>query len=228
MKYRVTTRGWIVFSIIGILIIVLLINAISGFDNANNDKPIDEVNKNVDSEVIESSKDLETESDSDTEDSESNDTADDTTISDSDEQENDSDDEDNTSTENTTNNNEVVNEIDMTKTSDILFDKNVYDLTDSSKLVIDEWFTILEENQDLKIIIEGHINGYPLYDDGQFGMTLSLNRATIIAEYLIEKGIKKDNITIINMGSSDQIDMSDNIENHYLNRRSKIYFNKKP
>ncbi len=46
------------------------------------------------------------------------------------------------------------------------------------------------------IIIEGNINGYPQYDDTEFGMTLSDKRAEVVKAYLIEQGIAKDKIYI--------------------------------
>ena len=242
MKYKVTTRGWIVFSIIGILFVLSLSSLISSLTKVtdstndsislteenslieseknssemNNDNEIDENNSsNTDESVTSSEEDSSNESSTVSEDVtiEDNEVSEDTTEE---------------TTSDSTTETEISVEIDLDMRTEILFDKNIFDLNSSYLTTLEEWLDIMEKDETLEITVEGHINGYPYYDDGDFGLALALSRATIISDYFIAHGISYERISIINMGSTDQIDMSESEENHYLNRRAVIYFTKKP
>jgi len=242
MKYKVTTRGWIVFSIIGILFVLSLSSLISSLTKVtdstndsislteenslieseenssemNNDNNIDEINSsNTDESVTSSEEDSSNESSTSSEDVtiEDNEVSEDTTEE---------------TTSDSTTETEISVEIDLDMRTEILFDKNIFDLNSSYLTTLEEWLDIMEKDETLEITVEGHINGYPYYDDGDFGLALALSRATIISDYFIAHGISYERISIINMGSTDQIDMSESEENHYLNRRAVIYFTKKP
>jgi len=242
MKYKVTTRGWIVFSIIGILFVLSLSSLISSLTKVtdstndpislteenslieseenssemNNDNNIDEINSsNTDESVTSSEEDSSNESNTSSEDVtiEDNEVSEDTTEE---------------TTSDSTTETEISVEIDLDMRTEILFDKNIFDLNSSYLTTLEEWLDIMEKDETLEITVEGHINGYPYYDDGDFGLALALSRATIISDYFIAHGISYERISIINMGSTDQIDMSESEENHYLNRRAVIYFTKKP
>ncbi|MCH4891246.1 hypothetical protein EZV73_26990 [Acidaminobacter sp. JC074] len=214
MKYRVTTRGWVVFSAIGILLIILLSSLFGGspvVDNGDLEDPITTINEetsDVEEEVSET--DLETE----LENNEADDEPVEETTEDVSQEETDFE--------------EIVEEINLDKKSEILFDKNVSEISDEYYPVLDEWIDILTDQENLMVAIEGHINGYPYYEDGDFGLSLAQARADVIKEYLIEHGVSEVLIKTINMGSTIQVDVSDDIENHYLNRRAIIYFIEKP
>jgi len=242
MKYKVTTRGWIVFSIIGILFVLSLSSLIGSLtketdstndpissteenslieseknsSEMNNDNNIDENNSsNTDESVTSSEEDSSNESSTVSEDVtiEDNEASEDTTEE---------------TTSDSTTETEISIEIDLDMRTEIFFDKNIFDLNSSYLTTLKEWLDILEKDETLEITVEGHINGYPYYDDGDFGLALALSRATIISDYFIANGISYERISIINMGSTDQIDMSESEEKHYLNRRAVIYFTKKP
>ena len=243
MKYKVTTRGWIVFSIIGILF-VLSLSSLIGSLTKETDSTNDPVSSTEENSLIESeenSSEMNNDDNTDennssntdesvtsSEDDSSNDSStpsEDVTIEDNEEAE---DATEETTTSDTTTETEISVEIDLDMRTEILFDKNIFELNSSYLTTLEEWLDIMENDETLEITVEGHINGYPYYDDGDFGLALALSRATIISDYFIAHGISYERINIINMGSTDQIDKSESEENHYLNRRAVIYFTKKP
>jgi len=259
MKYRVTTRGWIVFSIISILAVTLLLLFVTSFfddnetgnmdnnsDTTTSDTTDDEVEDNTEvdqstDDEVEDNIDVDQSTDDEVEDNidvdqstdaevdlETDNTAEETSEEVLEDNTENSSKEENDTSENTTNNDITEQIIDMDKTTNILFNKNVFELTSISVDAIEEWLTIMNDNKDLQIVVEGHINGYPYYEDGKFGLALALSRAQVISDYFITQGISKDRITIINMGSKVQVDESKDLDKHYLNRRSVIYINKKP
>ena len=231
MKYRVTTRGWFVFAAVGILILIVLISQFNDKtedidsitaeqaevnQEEHNDKNSEEANENevADSEVTESNENEV----ADSEVTESNEILDAEDIDDLEEEVT----QENEITE------ETISELDLDKKSEILFNKNISAIDEKYFSVLEEWVNILKNQDQHMIAIEGHINGYPYYADGDFGLSLAQERADIIKGYLIEKGVDGSLIKTINVGSTIQVDVSDNINNHYLNRRAIIYFIEKP
>ncbi len=220
MKYKVTTRGWVVFSILGIFVIALLV---SMFNNPTSD----ELNTNSN---VESTSQIEDASNSDNAEddgavsennTDSEDTSDQALI----------DAESSEAAETDTSSEVAVEDdieteliVDYNKETIILFDKNVSELEETYLDEINEWVMILKDN-NMTITVEGHINGYPYYNDGDFGLSLAENRANIIKGFMVEQGIDDKRILIVNMGSNKQADKT---ENFYLNRRAIIYFNEKP
>lgn len=242
MKYRVTTRGWIVFSMISILAVtLLLLLIISSFsdemDAGNRDNNSDITTSDTKDVLIENGKDVgQSTNDSIEDKTEVSKSMDDdidletdtTVVETSDEVLEDNSNEENDTIENTKNNDLTEQIIDMDRTTNIFFDKNVFELTNISLDAIEEWLTIMNDNEEIRIVVEGHINGYPYYNDGKFGLALSLSRARVISDYFINQGISKDRILIVNKGSKVQVDDSKDIDKHFLNRRAVIFINKKP
>lgn len=231
MKYRVTTRGWIVFSIIGILLIFSLNSLIGGLteelDSSKEPMTSTEENSSIENEEHSSEMDKDDNNTSNASASmtsnESDTSSEDNTVEDDEASEDAI--EETTTSDNTT---ETSVDIDLNMYTEILFDKNIFDLDTSYQTTLKEWLYVLEKDENLDITVEGHINGYPYYEDGEFGLALALNRATIISDYFTSNGISYERINIVNMGSKNQNDMSNNEENHYLNRRAVIYFTEKP
>jgi len=106
----------------------------------------------------------------------------------------------------------------------VYFKPDKFNLIDNELAKMNEFIEIALEFPENTIIIEGNINGYPQYDDTDFGMTLSNKRAEVIMNYLIEKGIKKDQIYILGMGSKKPIENSSSINDCWKNRTADIYF----
>lgn len=226
MKYKVTTRGWIVFSLLGVLLIYGIISI--GSSLMGNSEEISDV---LDETVVNDTEDVtipESE-DSDTDASEVD--VDDEEPTGDDSQENDeatnpSDDSSNEGAE-SDQVSEPSEEIDMAKELEIIFDKNVHLLKPEYHEVLNEWADLLKRHEDLLLIVEGHINGYPYYTDGTYGLNIAENRAEIIKSYMIEQGVAADRIETINKGSSDQAVKTDDQSEHYKNRRAVLYLDKK-
>jgi outer membrane protein OmpA-like peptidoglycan-associated protein len=234
MKYRVTPRGWFVFSLLGLLILWGLFSIVSPmFDN-------DTDTSNENSSVVENDDNQTNDidySDDNSESVDSNDSMDsddEVTEDESNENSNETDDESNQNNDESDDNQEQdsettdqveITEIDLGKKSQILFDKNIAGLDNEDTTVLNEWLEVMQLNPDLEIIVEGHINGYPYYNDGNFGLGLAEERAQMIIDYFVGNGISDDRFTLINKGSTEQVDKSDDTDMHYLNRRAVIYFN---
>ena len=217
MKYRVTTRGWVVFSVVGILLLALIVSSISNLTETpdDNETPVAETSTEENSVPAEDSEEeVSTESEQSTEIEEE-------TAQESTESEEEAESEETTSVE-------PDQTVDWSKRTEVLYDKNVAELDADYHNELDEWVLLLKEHNNLQITIEGHINGYPYYEDGDFGMNLAQERADVIKAYFVTNGIDESNIRLINMGSNSQVDKSDNINNHYLNRRAVIYLVEKP
>lgn len=222
MKYRVTTRGWIVFFILGVLLLTLIVSFFSNPAEVPTDSeqtpPAVENPASTDdtatdeTDPVDESEDDEVNSDDVTESEEE--TTETTEVTET------------TETEEITSNVDEV--IDWKRELIVLFDKNVSILKTDYHEALNEWVSLLNTHEDLQITIEGHINGYPYYEDGDFGMALAQKRAEVVKNYLMTEGIDESRIRLINMGSNHQADKSNNLENHYLNRRAIINLVEKP
>lgn len=237
MKYRVTTRGWIVFSIIGILLIFSLSSLIGGLTEESDSSKESMNSTEEDSLITDEESSSETNNDNNTDNNssatnesvssnESNTSSEDNTVEDDEASEDAI--EETTTSETSDSTTETLVDIDLNMRTEVFFDKNVFDLNSSYQTTLEEWLSILEKDENLEITVEGHINGYPYYEDGEFGLALALSRATIISDYFTTNGISYERINIVNMGSTDQKDSSKSEENHYLNRRAVIYLTEKP
>jgi len=256
MKYKVTTRGWIVFSIIGILLIFSLTSLIGGLteesdsskelmnstegnslttnekssSDMNNDKNADDNNSSNTNESLTSNEDNSSNESNTTSEENSSDESNTSSEENTAEDDEVSEDaiEETTTSETSDSTTEPLVDIDLNMRTEVLFEKNVFDLSSSYLTTLEEWLSLLDKDETLDITVEGHINGYPYYEDGEFGLALALNRATVILDYFTTNGISHERINIINMGSTDQKDSSSIEENHYLNRRAVIYLTEKP
>lgn len=70
-------------------------------------------------------------------------------------------------------------------------------LLHNAKIELDKWLKILNENSNMKIIIQGHICCIPLDD-----MFLSSQRAKSVMDYFLKKGISPDRLQYIGYGSA--------------------------
>jgi outer membrane protein OmpA-like peptidoglycan-associated protein len=218
MKYKVTPRGWVVFSIVGLLLLYGIFASLRWMFFEDSLDAVGQIeNTNIENELTNDSK---TESDDDNiPNEEENKPSED---QDSGESENDgSDEEDDSDEENHLGDVILITKEEITM---IYYDKNIANFTDSHKEVIQKWIDWLKADSTLEIIVEGHINGYPYYDDGTFGLEISKKRAEVVKEYIINQGIDGSRIQIKNMGSTDQAILTDDLSKHYLNRRAIIYF----
>jgi outer membrane protein OmpA-like peptidoglycan-associated protein len=102
----------------------------------------------------------------------------------------------------------------------VLFDVGKYNLRPESIPVLDEAYeTISSYGPDVKIRVEGHTDS-----DGGRAMNerLSLNRAKTVAEYLVNKGLKKDNVSYKGYAFDKPVAKNDTPANKQLNRRTEV------
>lgn len=237
MKYKVTTRGWIVFSLLGILILYGLIQ-VGGliFDDTSDQ---DEVTQNelISDNVSDEDKDIESNNeignDSIQDDIDESAADEESSSEDADNDESVDEVDDSENIDSTESNDDQTSEgdfeeVDLDKRTEIIFNKNDFVLNKEYLTDLNDWLDFLMTYKELSIVVEGHINGYPYYNDGSYGLNISEKRALVIKEYLVGNGIAEERIEIINMGSKDQVIKTSDVSEHYKNRRAVIYIKDRP
>jgi len=223
MKYRVTPKGKVVFSIAGIIILILLFMLIQSLRPDQN-TPVDDTGTQAPVEGNQSSNDqMDMGSNDDIEESEvvntseldTSEQVDNCKYPDSGEDEDESAalKVDDTSAERLYN----------AKTS-IYFEPDKYDLHDEFKLILNIFIAVAKDYPEEMIKIEGNINGYPKFNDSKFGEELSQVRANKVAQYLMNMGIPENMIIVQSNGSAKPLNKSDSAEELRLNRRTDVYF----
>jgi outer membrane protein OmpA-like peptidoglycan-associated protein len=101
----------------------------------------------------------------------------------------------------------------------IYFDFASAEIRDESKPVIAEIVSYLNENPDVKIVVEGHTDNVGSESSNQ---KLSENRATSVINLLTESGIKKDRLSIKGLGSTQPVSGNDTETGRAQNRRVTI------
>lgn len=249
-KYRVTPRGKVVFSAVGIIILILSFMLIQSLQPDQN-TPVDDVGNQAQVE--------DSQSNDDQMDMGSNDNADESVEMEDSEIEN----EDSESTaddlEETTADSETLNGSDLDTSEQVdnckypgsgdqeveaeseavggesaeklynaktavYFEPDKYDLQDEYKLVLNIFASVAKEFPEEMIKVEGNINGYPKFNDSKFGEELSQIRASKVAQYLMNMGIPEEMILVQSNGSSKPLNKSDSAEELKLNRRTDVYF----
>ncbi|MEI6816508.1 MAG: OmpA family protein [Bacteroidota bacterium] len=105
------------------------------------------------------------------------------------------------------------------KLNDINYATNSADMTENSKLVIDEFVEYLKENPDLKIEIRGHTDNV---GSTAGNMALSTDRAFTVRQYIQEKGIDGGRLSHKGYGSSMPVAGNDSDEGRARNRRTEF------
>ncbi len=101
--------------------------------------------------------------------------------------------------------------------NDIYFPFNSFDLSDESKVVLDQLLDFLNENQTIQIQIQGHTDN--IGNDAS-NLKLSENRAKSVYSYLIEKGIAENRLTYKGFGKSMAVSGNETEEGRAKNRRT--------
>ena len=120
---------------------------------------------------------------------------------------------------------EVVVEIKPVKSGekyelkDIVFATNEYDLTKTSKAIINEFVQFLKDNSTVKVAIYGHTDNV---GDPQQNLVLSENRAKEVYDYLIESGIQSIRLTYKGYGETKPVDSNDTETGRSKNRRTEF------
>lgn len=81
------------------------------------------------------------------------------------------------------------------------FEKDRFVLDENNIEQLDVLIEVLEAYPEEPIVIEGHVNGYPNFDQTEENLLLSGKRSQAVTEYLIDRGIENSRITVYNFGS---------------------------
>jgi outer membrane protein OmpA-like peptidoglycan-associated protein len=101
----------------------------------------------------------------------------------------------------------------------IFYETNSFALKPESIYELDKVVKFMQSNPLIKIEISGHTD-----NEGteSYNLTLSMNRARAVVEYLISKGISPDLLTYKGFGFSVPIDTNDTPEGRANNRRTEL------
>ncbi len=98
----------------------------------------------------------------------------------------------------------------------INFEINSAALTDSSKIELDNVFTLLKQNRNIVLEIAAHSDDS---GDASYNMSLSRQRAKSVEDYLISKGAPQAMLASKGYGESRPLVPNNTDENKALNRR---------
>jgi outer membrane protein OmpA-like peptidoglycan-associated protein len=116
-------------------------------------------------------------------------------------------------------------EISVRLTNDILFDYNSADLRAASRTTLNELATNFRQYPDNRIIVEGHTDST---GSDQYNQRLSEQRASNVADYLIDQGVGSGAITVYGYGESRAKASNDTAEGRQQNRRVEIHIQAPP
>lgn len=102
---------------------------------------------------------------------------------------------------------------------DVQFETGKSTLDASSFKVLDEFYDMLDQKKDMTVEIGGHTDNV---GDDASNLTLSQNRANIVREYLIKKGIAPNRIIAKGYGETEPIASNDTPEGRQKNRRTEV------
>lgn len=101
-------------------------------------------------------------------------------------------------------------------TEPILFNSGAATLRETSIPALDKIAVLLGRFPDLKIEIVGHTDNFGPEDANQ---SVSADRAAIVREYLISRGIQPSRLSSRGMGSADPVESNDTLLGRQANRR---------
>lgn len=101
----------------------------------------------------------------------------------------------------------------------IFFDNNKFTLKPGSEIELDQLVQLMFDNINLKVEIDGHTDNVGNKADN---ITLSLNRANAVLNYIASKGISKTRLTAKGFGDTKPIESNDTEEGKSHNRRTEI------
>ncbi len=109
--------------------------------------------------------------------------------------------------------------INVTFNSALLFQINLYDLSDSAKANLDKMASIFNDYPETNILVEGHTD-----DTGteEFNEQLSEKRAETVANYLEAKGVNPSRFTVKWYGETQPKYPNNSDANRKLNRRVEL------
>ncbi len=111
-------------------------------------------------------------------------------------------------------------EINVQLTSDILFDFNSSALRPDSRSTLDQLGSNFRQYPDNRILVEGHTDSV---GSDAFNQKLSEQRASSVADYLIDRGVPASNVIVYGFGEARPKASNDTAEGRQLNRRVEIH-----
>lgn len=116
-------------------------------------------------------------------------------------------------------------EISVRLTNDILFDYNDASLRAASRDTLNDLASNFRQYPDNRIIVEGHTDST---GSDQYNQRLSEQRASNVADYLIDQGVGAGAITVYGYGESRPKATNDTAEGRQQNRRVEIHIQAPP
>ena len=110
-------------------------------------------------------------------------------------------------------------EINVRLTNDILFDYDSSALRSSSRETLNDLAANFAQYPDNQIIVEGHTDSS---GSDAYNQRLSEQRASAVADYLIDRGVRAGAITVFGYGELRPKSTNDTAEGRQLNRRVEI------
>lgn len=105
--------------------------------------------------------------------------------------------------------------------SDVLFDTGAATLKAGADAPLDRLATVLKEQSDRKVLIEGHTDNV---GSDQNNLGLSERRAQSVQASLIERGVERNQITAVGKGENFPIASNDSAAGRQSNRRVELIF----
>jgi len=100
---------------------------------------------------------------------------------------------------------------------DVLFDYDRYDIRDEARSILDSVASLLNDEKDLNIAIEGHCDER---GTNEYNLALGEKRAKGTKNYLVSLGTSPDRITVVTYGEEKQLCMDQNESCWQQNRRA--------
>ncbi|OIP00646.1 MAG: hypothetical protein AUJ98_07355 [Bacteroidetes bacterium CG2_30_33_31] len=101
----------------------------------------------------------------------------------------------------------------------VFFASNSFNLNPESNVELEKVFNLLTNNPSLKVQIAGFTDNVGSPNDNKI---LSENRAKVVYNFLVNKGISTKNLSFIGYGEQSPIDSNDNEEGRQKNRRTEM------
>ncbi|OQY03590.1 MAG: hypothetical protein B6I20_04705 [Bacteroidetes bacterium 4572_117] len=104
----------------------------------------------------------------------------------------------------------------------IFFDPNSVNISSGSFSKLENIYRLMEQNKQMEIVLEGHSNGF--YPSTDVDKILSENRAEVVKNWLVNKGLDAKRVGIKGLGSNKMIfPYAENEKEESANRRVEIF-----
>ena len=111
---------------------------------------------------------------------------------------------------------EVIDDINKILSDVVLFDFDSYKLTEEARPVLNQVAGILKQHPEAAVVVEGHTDSK---GTATYNQKLSENRAQAVVDYLVEQGVKAENLSAIGYGKSRPVTDNSTEELRHQNRR---------